>query len=253
MLDLATLASSEGSEAGLLRLTFDLGAAAAVRLDDVILVDNHEAVVDTTVRDGAGATGDAGWRVRRRGLYYVVDAPTRFSFVVPTAHAEQGGWAVADACERRVRFASTHAPGSLTVYADGRMYWGGEFRAVARTLTDAAEQARQHLAPAEVVVPESMGRLNRSTAGDTNNDGYNESRGAYQVAASGSRVEMTITPRTSVLSRPVLEVAGLPPGEVLVNMEGTLVGGAVRLANGDVLVELPTQIARPTLVNLRVR
>jgi len=98
-----------------------------------------------------------------------------------------------------------------------------------------------------------MGRLNRSTAGDANNDGYNESRGAYEILASGPRVELTITPRTSTLSRPVFEIAALPTGNVLVNMEGQLISGAVRLSNGDLLLELPARIERPTLVNIRVQ
>jgi hypothetical protein len=95
--------------------------------------------------------------------------------------------------------------------------------------------------------------LNRSTPGDANNDGYNEARGAYQVIASGPRVELTITPRTSALARPVLEIAGLPPGNVLVNMEGQLIAGAVRLSSGDLLLELPAKIERPTIVNVRAQ
>jgi hypothetical protein len=250
MIDLAALGSGETSEVGLLRLTFDERAMSPVRLDDVTLVDNHEAVVDTS----RGSASD-GWRVRRRGLYYVVEAPGRFSsFGVPTAHAEQGGWAVADACATRVRFASSNAPGSLTIYADGRMYWGGEFRAAGAGMPDAAEQARQHETPAEVDVAAATGRVNRATPGDANNDGYNEARGAYQVIAAGPRVELTITPRTSVLARPVLEIAGLPPGDVLVNMEGQLVGGATRLpGTGDLLIELPARLERPTQVNVRVQ
>jgi hypothetical protein len=253
MIDLAALGSGDVSEVGVLRLAFDQRATSTVRLDDVTLVDNHEVVVDTSRASAAAAAAD-GWRVRRRGLYYVVDAPGKFSFGVPTAHAEQGGWTVADACATRVRFASSNAPGSLTIYADGRMYWGGEFRAVAARMPDAIEQARQHETPAEIEVPEAMGRLSRSTPGDANNDGYNEARGAYQVIATGPRVELTITPRTSVLARPVLEVAGLPPGNVLVNMEGQLVGGATRLpGSGDLLLELPARLERPTQVNVRVQ
>ena len=246
MIDLAALGASDVSEVGVMRLTFDPRSMSTVRIDDVTLVDNHESVVDTS------RTPD-GWRVRRRGLYYVIDAPGRFSFSIPTASAEQGGWNVADACVSRVRFTSSNAPSALTIYSDGRMYWGREFRAIAPTLSDADEQSRQHATPAEVDVPEALGRLNRSTPGDANNDGYNEQRGAYQIFAGGPRVELTITPRTSTLSRPVLEIAGLPPGNVLVNMEGQLIAGAIRLSNGNLLLELPARIERPTLVNVRVQ
>jgi hypothetical protein len=247
MIDLAALKSVAGGEIGTLRLSIDPRYAANVHVDDVMLIDNHESVLDTA------DVSSSGWSVKRRGLYYIVDAPTRFSFTVPTAHAEQGGWAVADACPSRVRFVSSNAPGTMTVYADGRMYYGGEFRPMGNSVADAAALAQQHVAPAEVTVPETLGRLNRSSAGDANNDGYNESRGAYQVVAAGPRVELTLAPRTPVLSRPIIEIAGLPSGPVLVHMEGRLITGAVRLGNGDVLLELPAQIQRPTLVNVRVQ
>ena len=148
---------------------------------------------------------------------------------------------------------STAPPGSMTIYPDGRMYWGGQFRVAWRDLRDAREQALQHATPAEIGIPDSMGRVNRSTPGDGDNDGYNEARGAYQIVASGSRIELALSPRTAVLSRPVLEIAGLPAGTVRVTMEGRLVPGALRLPSGDVLIELPGPIARPTLINVRAQ
>jgi hypothetical protein len=246
MLDLAPLGTSSTGELGELRLSFNTTVAATVHVDDVMLVDNHETIVDTS-------KSTSGWSVKRRGLYYVIDAPGRFSFRVPTSQAERSGWNVADSCSTRVRFTSTGRPSAMTVYSDGRLFWGGEFRAVAPTMRDASDLSRQHSTPAELSVSESFGRLNRATAGDQDNDGYNESRGAYQIIAAGPRVELTVSPRTSVLSRPVLEIAGLPAGVLLVNMEGRLVPGAVRLSNGDVLVELPARLQRPTLVNVRVQ
>ncbi|MEO6434332.1 MAG: hypothetical protein ABIP55_01035 [Tepidisphaeraceae bacterium] len=214
------------------------------------LLDNHETVVDTS------ASPD-GWKVRRRGLSYVIEAAGRFAFTLPTSQAQPGGWSVAEACANRVRFTSNAPPGAMTIYADGRMYWGGAFRPaaglMAAGLQDADALAAQHASPAEVTLRESAGRVNRSTAGDADNDGYNESRGAYQVVASGSRLELTITPRTPVLVRPVIEIAGLPPGELRVTMEGRLVSGAVQLNGGEVLVELPGRLNRPTLVNVAVR
>ena len=99
-----------------------------------------------------------------------------------------------------------------------------------------------------------MGRVNRSSAGDADNDGYNESRGAYEIVAASGRIELTITPRAGMLlSRPVLEIAGLPAGAVRVTMEGRLVPGAVRLSGGEVLVELPGVIEQATSVNVRVK
>mgnify|MGYP007039567620 CR=1 FL=1 len=141
------------------RLTFDSPTPPGVRLDDVLLVDNHETVVDTA----ADSSGGGGWSVKRRGLYYVVAAPGRFSFQVPTAQAEQRGWTVADACANRVRFTSPARPNQMTVYSDGRLYWGEQFRALTPALRDAADLAQQHAAPAEIALPEAMGRVNRST------------------------------------------------------------------------------------------
>jgi len=71
--------------------------------------------------------------------------------------------------------------------------------------------------------------------------------------AAGPRLEFTISPRTPVLSRPVIEIANLPPGDVRVTMEGRLIDGARRLGNGNLLIELPARIERSTLVNVRVQ
>ena len=106
---------------------------------------------------------------------------------------------------------------------------------------------------AEVSVPEELGRLNRDTPGDANNDGYNEVRGAYQLIANGARLEMRITPHTRALLRPILEITGLSPGKVLVTTEGRLVETTVRLEDGTLLVEIPTVIDRPTTINIRIQ
>ena len=105
-----------------------------------------------------------GWRVGRKGLNYIFEAPGRFAFAVPTAQAQAGGWAAAQSCDKRACFTSSAPPGNMTVYEDGRMYFGAEFRSLWRDLPDSAEQARQHAAPAEIAIPEPMGRSNRSTA-----------------------------------------------------------------------------------------
>jgi hypothetical protein len=254
MIDLTSLGGGTGIDAGVLRFDFSSpgggGGAATIRLDDVVLVDNQETLIDT-----AAATSAGGWRVERRGLNYLVNAPGRFGFALPTSQAQATGWTAVESCEKRVRFASPAAPGSLTIYSDGRMYFGGDFRPAWRDMKDAAEQAAQHAAPADVSIPDSMGRLNRSTPGDADNDGYNESLGAYQVVARGDRIEMTLSPRSAPLSRPVVQIAGLPPGSLRVTVDGTLVPGAVRVpSSGDVLIEVPSeQIVRPVLVNVRVQ
>jgi hypothetical protein len=247
MLDLTSLGGSPRGEVGTLHFQFAAAPGATIRLDDIMLVDNQELLVDTSTESSSG------WRVGRKGLNYVIDAPERFGLALPTSQAQAAGWTAVEACEKRARFASAAPPGTLTIYSDGRMYFGGDFRSAWRDLKDASEQAAQHASPADVSIPDAMGRLNRSTPGDGDNDGYNESRGAYEIVARGDRIEATLSPRSATLSRPVLEIAGLPPGQVRVTVEGRLVPGAVRLSSGDVLIEVPGQIVRPILVNVRVQ
>jgi hypothetical protein len=113
--------------------------------------------------------------------------------------------------------------------------------------------AAAHASPAELVVPATMGRLNRGTPGDADNDGYNERLGAYQVQASGGRVELSLAPRTTAMPRPVFQIAGLPEGRALITIEGRLVERSVRLSDGQLLVEVPARITRPTLVSVRIQ
>lgn len=236
-----------GSAVGTLRFRFSPAAGGTIRCDDVVLIDNHDTVVEAKLDDGRA------WSVKRRGLSYVVESAGRFGFEIVTAEAQQGGWWVAEAGSARARFQASATPSTLTVYADGRSYCDGEFKSLNPALRDAAELAEQHQAPAELSVPAGMGRVNRATPGDANNDGYNEASAAYQLAAAGPRLELTMSPRSPVVSRPVIEISNLPPGPVLITMEGQLVEISKRMSNGNVLVELPARIQRPTLVNVRVK
>jgi len=216
-------------------------SGGAIHCDDAVLLDNNETVIDD------------GWTIKRRGLVYLVDHPGQFSFSIATAEAEQGGWWVAEASPARVRFGSAGKPSALTVYPDGRAYCDGEFKSLVTGMKDAAELTRQNESPAQIAVPANLGRVNRSTPGDANNDGYNETAGAYELVAAGPRLEFTLTPQTSVLARPVIEISNLPPGTALINMEGQLVEGSKRLPNGNLLIELPARLERTTLVNVRVQ
>jgi hypothetical protein len=191
------------------------------------------------------------WSVAQQGDVFVIANPGHFSFSIPTAQAQADGWSVVESSPARVRFVSTTQE-TLTVYADGRAYWNGEFKAIDPAMSDAGAIAASHASPAEVTVPPLLGRIDHNTAGDEDNDGYNEAVGAYEIIASGPRVEVTLSPRTALLARPVLEIASLPAGNVLVTLEGQLVPSAIRLANGNVLIELPARLQRQTVVNVRV-
>jgi hypothetical protein len=267
MIDLCALGGATELETGELTFTFASSGASRLWLDDVMLIDNHETIIDTVSAPATGpATGGSGlppaasassgvqWTVKRRGLSYVIDAPGRFSFALATADAQKGGWSVVEASPLRVRFASAAPPGSATVYPEGRVYWGDSLRIAApmASAEDAAVLAAQHASPARVYVPESMGRPDRTTDGDANNDGYNEMRGAYPIVANGGRLEATVVPASGAIAGVVLEIAGLPPGELRVAMDGLVVERAVRLKGGGVLIELPGRLNRPATVNVRV-
>lgn len=256
MLDLTTAdfsrSSSEAQSVGELRFSFldpAGGAAGVVWIDDLMLIDNHEVLVDS-----AGVAGAGAWRVKRRGLNYIVDVggARLTAFALPTVDAEAGGWEIVETGSMRARFSSLARPHTLALYADGRAYWGGEFDSGMMPARDPDIFAAQHASPAELRIPTVMGRVNRGSPGDLDNDGYNESRGAYQLVAAGARVEVTIIPRTPLLLMPVLEVSGLPPGKARVTMEGRLLSEAERLSNGDLLVTLPGRLQRPTLVNISI-
>jgi hypothetical protein len=239
----------------------------AVWCDDVMLVNNRQPLVNpgengAAVQSNETPTGPttapvasfaSPWSLQRRGLSYVGSAPGKFNFNLLTSEASRSGWKVEEANELRARFSSDGGKTRLlTVYSDGRSYWDGQYKAFSAEARNAIF-SEEHASPADATVPEELGRLNRDTAGDTNNDGYNEQRGAYQFVANGARLEMRITPHTRALLRPVLEITGLSPGKVLVTTEGRLVEKTVRLEDGTLLVEIPTVIDRPTTINIRTQ
>ena len=66
-------------------------------------------------------------------------------------------------------------------------------------------------------------------------------------------MEFSIAPREGEgLMRPVVEIAGMPAGNALVNMEGRVVEDVMRLEDGRLLIELPGVIQRKITVSVRV-
>ncbi len=225
--------------------------APPIWCDDLILIDNAKTFVARPVPATAPAVST--WTVERKGLNYIAEAPGRFNFQLITAEAANSGWTAEEANELRARFQAHNGKNHLTIYSDGRAFWDGKLRAMSAMVRDEPAYAEQHASPAEIYIAEELGRVRRDTPGDANNDGYNELRGAYQVAATGARLELTITPHTASLLRPILEVTGLPPGKVLVTAEGRLVEKMTRTDDGTLIVELPLKIEKPTTVNLRIQ
>jgi hypothetical protein len=243
MLDISALPATPRGQVTL-ELQFDQPTAASVRCDDLLLIDNRQTLVDASPH---------GWIVRRAGLRITCERKLRFNFGVVTTDGVPDGWEVEEANELRARFASSGETKALTVYADGRSMWDGAYKPLAVEVRDDPAFGAAHASPAEVAVPETMGRLNRNTPGDADNDGYNERLGAYQLQASGGRLEATLTPRSSTVPRPILQIAGLPEGKALITIECRLVEKSTRLPDGQLLIEVPARITRPTLITIRIQ
>lgn len=240
-IDLTDLA---GGAAEPVSLTYELKSGGRLWMDDLLMTDNSAWLV------GASAE-DEPWSVRRRGYRVVLESPRKFRVTLDTAQGRPTGWTVEEMGPARAVFSSNGPEKRLAVYSDGRSYWDGKFRPLSPQARE--EPAGQHESPAAIVVTESMGRPNRRTRGDENNDAYNEALGSYQVTATAPRVDVTLSPRSAALYRPVLEIAGLPAeGRVLITVEGRLVETWERTAAGHLLIMLPFRIDRTTTVNVRV-
>jgi hypothetical protein len=244
MLDISALTGGGPNGELAIELRFDQPTSGDVRVDDVMLIDNRETLVD--------ASPD-GWTVKRAGLRITCERKLRFNFGVVTTDGSPQGWEVEEMSDLRARFHSTGETKNLTVYADGRSMWDGVYKPLSVEVRDDKAFAAAHASPAEIAIPESLGRLSRNTPGDVDNDGYNEQLGAYQIQATGGRIEVTLTPRSTAVPRPVLQISGMPEGKALIAIEGRLVEKLTRLSSGDLLVELPARITRPTLVTIRIQ
>jgi hypothetical protein len=148
----------------------------------------------------------------------------------------------------RARLESNGPVRQWTLYSDGRSIQDGKF--IAKGL--AAEAAASHEKPGVLTVDESTGRLDRTTPGDTDNDGYDEVRGAYQVQATASRVQLSLAPAGAALTIPILEFKGLPAGKPTVIVEGQAIDQTARLPDGRLLVRLPIRIEKPTTITVKV-
>ncbi len=250
LLDVTGLSDpNKGPEHGVGVLRFQAGAET-VWCDDVVLMDNSRELVPTA------EPAASGWAVRQRGFETTIErqgGQGAFRLTLPTPEAGDAGWRVDEANAIRVCLTSADGRHARTIYSDGREYRDGKFATLVELGAAQAALEAQHFSPAELDVHEELGRVDRNTSGDRNNDGYNEARGSYQLKANGPRIELTIQPRTPRLVRPVLEVAGLPKGNVVVNVDGQVVDRWVRLPNGHVLVEIPGGIERQIGVSLNVR
>lgn len=237
LLDIAAVTDGKRLPMGAMRFGFESPLSQRVWCDDVLVIDNSQVHVNS------------GWVIRERGFGFMIEKPGVFREVLRTPEASEQGWVLEEASGLRARFGSRGSAQWCTIYSDGRRIVDGKMSLLGEANAAAIEH---HLNPGEVTIAPEVGRVERNSAGDVNNDGYAELSGSYQVLAASPRIELTLSPRGKALYCPVLEIAGLGAGEVLVNMEGRVVESVARLADGRVLVVLPGTLTRPTLVNLRV-
>ena len=203
-------------------------SAAQADYDDVLLVNNTRTLVDDS------AAG--GWTITRKGGAIDVTSTAKASHVrIPLAGAAEGGWAVDEISARRL---CLHQEGKfLTLLPDGR------------SIGDGVTQPPPEIATIDIA--DECGRIDRDTDGDTNNDGYNERRGSYELDAAGPRMTFKISPGKAPAQAPLIEIGKLPPGNLTVMAEGKLIDTVCRLPDGRVLVLLPITIDRPTEVTLK--
>ncbi|MDB5323443.1 MAG: hypothetical protein JWN40_5074 [Phycisphaerales bacterium] len=245
-IDLTTLPAGASAEVGLLNI--QVVASQSVYCDDVVLINNAK----TLEEPAAGSPPLAGWTIRQGGCAIDVVRPARFRVTLKTPEAVPDGWSNEEANDLRARFVSATGK-SWTIYADGRQYQDGQFSSLTPLGDAAVIYAQQHGSPAELSVPEEFGRIDRDTPGDKNNDGYNETRGSYQLIAKGPRFEVTLKPTTRLLAHPVLEISGLPAGNALTTVEGQLIEKTTRMPNGNLLLEIPLVLERATTISIAIK
>jgi len=248
MLDIAALNDpnrSAEAPVGLLRFTLP---RQTVWCDDLLVMDNTHFLVGD-----ADQAGD-NWTVCQRGFTTIIDRPGSFKLSIPTVETGPGGRQVEESNALRVVMTSMDCQHTWAIYHDGTEYVDGKFKsAVALPAAQTAQMVQQQDHPAELSVPEELGRVERNSPGDLNNDGYAELTGAYQVKASGPRIQITITPQTPKLAKPVVEISGLPPGRIVAALDGQLIDQTVRLGNGHVLIQISSTIQRPVNLDVRVQ
>ena len=243
LLDISAIEGPNSAKVGLLRFAFPDGLAQPLWCDDVVIMNN--------VGDLIEPRKDVAWSVQERGFKYIIKT-SNSTVTLKEPEAAQHGWVLEEVNEIRARFRSSGPEKARVIYADGRQFIDGVLRPLGIKPSVVIDIQAHHDYPARVDIMEEFGRLNRNSPGDRNNDGYDEINGAYQLIATAPRIEFTLSPRSGLLVRPVVEIAGLPAGAVTATMDGRWVERMVRLENGNVLVELPGESAFPVTVSVKV-
>src|SRR6266850_3955768 len=243
LLDISAIEGPNAGKVGLLRFAFPDGLRQPLWCDDVLIMNNATEIVE--------AKKKAPWSVEERGFKYIIHT-SNSTVTLKTPEAAENGWVLEEANDIRARFRSSGPEKLRVIYGDGRQYIDGVLKPLGIKPSVVIDIQTYHDNPARLEIAEDFGRLNRNSPGDHNNDGYDETSGAYQIIASGPRLEFTLSPRSGLLVRPVVEISGLPAGPLSATMDGRWVERIVRLENGNVLIELPGESAFPVTVSVKV-
>lgn len=242
MLDITSLPQQTLGISQTAVLRFATAAPADLSIDDLMLIDNSESIVD-----------DDSWSISQIGHALAIEHAGQFRVDLAMDPAAPDGWTLIEAGRLRAIVAQGPPRSQRwVIYRDGRRYANGSIDRLADTAFDLAH-AEQHRAPAEITIPQEQGSLHRRSAGDANNDGYNETLGAHLITATKSRIEIHISPRTPEVIQPVFEIRGLPEGRIIATLEGQLIDEVDRLEDGTVLVIPPQRIQRPATLNVRIQ
>jgi hypothetical protein len=242
MLDISAIEGPNAAKIGLLRLAFPDGLRQPLWCDDVLIMNNATDLVERKK--------NVNWSVEERGFKYIIYTGSAL-VTLKTPEAAEHGWVLEEVNDIRARFRSSGTEKLRVIYADGRQYIDGKLKPLGIKPSVVIDIQAYHDNPARLQINEDVGRLNRNSPGDRDNDGYEEGTGAYQIIATAPRVEFTLSPRSGFLVRPVVEIAGLPAGALSATMDGKWVERMVRLENGNVLIELPGESAFPVTVNVK--
>jgi hypothetical protein len=218
--------------------------SSPVWIDSVSLGEN--------LRNFGETAGERSLFLELRGLNWSINTPSRFKLQLPTSQFGPDG----------LRRESSNAWRAVLRRADeskvyiesrGRMYDRGRLT-VLDPSQDAAALQSSHANPGTLEILDESARVDRTSAGDRNNDGYNELEGLYRVATQGPRVQLALTPDAGKpIVGPMLRFDNMPAGEVQVYVEGKLIDASYRQPDTSVLVELPMTLQRRTTVEVRVR
>jgi hypothetical protein len=242
LLDISGIEGPAAAKVGLLRFLFPDGLKQPVWCDDVVIMNNSGQVIE--------AKKNAAWSLEEKGFKYIIRT-SNTTMTLKTPEAAEHGWTLEEANQIRARFRSDGAQKLRVIYSDGRQFIDGVLTPLGIKPSVVVDIQTYHDYPARLEIQEEFGRQNRNSPGDKNNDGYDETNGAYQIIAAGPRVEFTLSPRSGLLVRPIVEISSLPAGPVSVTMDGRWVEKVVRLDNGHVLIELPGESAFPVTVMVK--